>query len=228
MTKAWGFRLCGIGMVALLAAGGGGGGTDTTPPDPVTQSDAYYRYIEPKFVAMDTLLNGNSSTGQTAMNNTAFKTMPTTGTANFTGYAGLTVDDPTTNQPSIHVDGTAVVTANFATASVSGSMTNFVGTTVDNTTHDLAGPAASYAGTLTLTNGCIGLSTCPNVTRPNQFSANVDGTLTGEGNTIVTSREVVGDFKGNPIKGISVNGLTNLTTLNGVTTNSNFLLVGTR
>jgi hypothetical protein len=220
----------GAASLLLLAACGGGSGSAAgvtqSATGPTAQSDPvdyFNQVVGPGYQQYESDLVGNSYTGTTGLPNTAFKGMPTGGTATYRGYALViaNADGTVAGQPKIGVEGTATLTADFGNGTLAGSATNFVGTTIsgkDSKTgaYQLAKAPAYYAGTVTIKDGCIGVATaCSNVTRPNEFSANYSGTLTGEGNKITTNGQVLGEFKGTPIQGAVLGTNTGATTLNG-------------
>ncbi len=220
MTKASAVPLSVFGLVALLAGCGGGG---ATLPTPQSDPDAYFsQVVGPGYDATRLLLDGDGTTANPGLGNTAFTRMPTKGSATYTGFAllGVNRDGTDATGPRLGLEGTASLTADFAQSTITGQVTNLVGGSTgpfDSTTnkYPLTGPAQYYAGTIDITNGCIGKTTCANVTRPNQMAADFSGTLTGEGNTITTNGVLQGDFKGNPIKGIAAQAISGTLTVNG-------------
>lgn len=228
-------RVAAVGAVLLLAGCGGSGATAgagaassgcgcgsstqvTAASDPV---DYYNNVLVPGYNSYHDELYGDTYTGATAMANTT--TMPTTGTATYTGYAAVAgnYDNAVTTQPNIVAVGTAELSADFGTGSLSGSATNFVGGPFgppDPKTGNRT-PTAKvqyYAGTVTVSNGCIGTANgCSNVTQPYQVSANYKGTLTGGGNTVAVSGQALGDFKGTSAQGVTLLTNTGTVTLNG-------------
>ncbi len=229
MTMALGLPLSAIGLVALLAGCGGGG---APLPTPQTDPDAYFnQVIEPGYDADRLRLVGDGTTANPGLGNTAFTRMPTTGSATYTGYAllGVNLDGADATGPRLGLEGTASMTADFAQGAITGQATNFVGGNTgpfDSTTnkYPLAAPAQYYPGTIDITNGCIGKTTCANVTRPNQMAADFSGTLTGGGNTVTTSGVLQGDFKGNPIKGIAAQAISGTLAVNGTAVPGGFFV----
>jgi hypothetical protein len=212
--------MAGVGMLA----GCGGGGSSAVPPTAQSDPAAYFnQVVGPGYTADRVALVGDANTGAVGLPNTAFDKMPAAGKATYTGYALVGVNrngaDPT--GPKLDLQGTATLSADFAANAISGQATNFVGTSVgtQNPTtgeYPLTGPAQTYAGTINVTNGCIGVAAgCANVTRPNQFSAGFGGTLTGEGNTVDLSGSLLGDFKGSPIAGVAAQGTLASVKVNG-------------
>lgn len=158
------------GLTAVGQAGTG------TPQEVFATADA-------EFAAIDTRLAG--------LFNTAFVPplivgMPDMGTATYTGGTRLTL--ATAGQPT-QVFGAASLTADFAADTISGTVTNFIGT-------DRTGNAALYSGNLTLAGGVIGAGV------PNNFSIGYSGALTGNGEAIaLTAGLIEGKFKGDSAGG---------------------------
>lgn len=236
MTRIW--WVATVSLLAVANCGGGGGATNAGTTVPPTASltaqndpaDYFSQVIAPGYTQYRSDLIGDTNTGSTGLPNTAFTGMPASGTATYNGYALLAInrDATVSGQPRLGVEGTATMTADFANHAISGSATNFVGGSVtgqDPTTgyYTPAGPANYYAGTIQITNGCIGNTAgCSGVTRPNQYSAQFSGALNGEGNSIVTSGSLLGDFKGTPIQGVTAITQTATTTVNGTVLPSGF------
>ncbi|MBT8459947.1 MAG: hypothetical protein KJN60_09785, partial [Boseongicola sp.] len=85
--------------------------------------------------------------------------------------------------------GEAVVDADFATSSLTGTGSEFVG-------QDRDGAFDHYAGTIGLSDGKIGIN------RPNDFRIDYSGILTGNHEAIGLGGTIEGDFKGDPIRGL--------------------------
>lgn len=118
--------------------------------------------------------------------NTSFVGMPTVGSATYNGYAVIKHTNGVIDDAQFL--GDAQITADFGAGTVSGQASNFEGWHND-------GPLGSYAGTVTLSGGVIGMS------RPNDLGAFINGTLVQGPDTIVISGGMFGDFKGTPILG---------------------------
>lgn len=192
-----------LSSAVWLAACGGSGGSSTgvageppiLPPS-ATPSEAF----------------GFSDTGYTqrtaalgARSNTAFvapliEGMPDSGTAFYDGL--VRVDLNTTGADTI-LFGQARVEADFDAQSLSGDVSDVVG-------RDSGGDVAAYAGDLALTNGDIG------VNRPNDFTLDYGGTLTGNGETIALSGTLAGDFKADPILGLLGSDTSPIATVDGL------------
>ncbi len=111
--------------------------------------------------------------------NTSFVSMPTTGTAIYSGYAGLTA---ATERLQTALIGDVVIQANFGTGVINGSINNFEGGTDPD-------QAVTYEGSLDLS-GEIGQ------TQPNDFDATFVGTLMGEGQELYAYGQLDGEFHG--------------------------------
>lgn len=210
--------MCLSGLVALSACGGSGA------IDSVTNPDAFYRTNQPLQNDMTTTLNG--------LSNSAFTAVQTTGTATYNGYTKVVVDTPTT---PIELLGLAAMNANFTTQTISGNLTNFAGNYQDTTTTPvtLVPPAVSYAGSIAVTNGCIGVTNGCTATRANQFVADFNGTLTGQGNTLGLTGGLTGDFKGTTNAGTQTVGIlatatSGAPTLNGSPENGQLFIAAAR
>lgn len=170
-------RICTVfaGMMALS----GCLGSEPPAPQPSFSQEAL------SFIDTGTQLNG--------VFNTAFKGMPITGTARYNGQSGLVLTSAAGDDFLLLGDGALL--ADFQNGTMDGTLGSFRGVILPGG----AGPAGAvtdYAGTIVLANGAIG------VTRPNDFDADFDGTLTGGGNVIFVTGDIYGDFKGTPIRGL--------------------------
>ncbi len=226
----------GVAVLGMLSGCGGGGETPVT-----AQSDpsAYYNTVlSPNYNAQRIALNGDVNTGQAPLANTTYPGaphgMPTSGSATYNGYMLVNAnrDGSTAGSPRLSMEGTASVNANFTAATITGSATNFVGGVVTPDPTNVEHPfkfvnsPVNYTGTLAITGGCIGVSaSCAAVTRPNQFEANVAGTLTGEGNTVTTNTNILGDFRGSPIQGVWAANVQAANTINGAPVLGSMFLV---
>jgi hypothetical protein len=139
--------------------------------------------------------------------------MPDTGQVTYNGASGVIVETPTS---ITLLAGDARVVADFATNTLSGNMSNFIGVTGPNTddpSEEVLDSATAYTGELSVTNGVIGSIVASGV------AADFGGTLTGQGNVIVIDGTMIGQFFGNPNPvGLLMNSneATTTTTLNGV------------
>lgn len=131
-----------------------------------------------------------------------------TGTATFTGEAGLIVDPTFVGQNLVGagttVVGDANINVNFQNDSISGSLTNFIGA-------DRRENVDTYTGSIRINNGVIGANS------PEQVTANYSGTLRGNNETVVVGGELFGSFSGNPgVRAISLAGFGDTGTVNGI------------
>lgn len=141
-----------------------------------------------------------------ALSSTVAGDIPTTGSATYTGVVGgaaqqseFVVGDPITFL------GDAQVDVNFATSTLTGTGTNFFGTT-GGTDPELV----LYSGTLQVTGGSFDNSD------PNSVVAQVDGTLTSSEHTIVVGSSASGGFAGSSAEGIGfITPETDAVTVNG-------------
>ena len=216
--------------VAVLGMLSGCGGGDSTPVTAQSDPAAYFNTVlKPGYDSLNATLTGyGTSPATTGMANTAGLNLQKSGTANFTGFAALSVNaaGAVATSPSLGMEGTATMAANFSTETVTGSLTNFVGTSVTPAPASSTAPLVftkapvNYAGTLTLT-GCIGTTNCTGPTGVTTFATNLTGTLTGENNTIVMNSTGAGQFKGTVAstgapKGAVIDGVRSIDTVNGV------------
>ncbi len=111
--------------------------------------------------------------------------LPLTGSATYTGYALVTLDDVAVQASVI---GVGDVTAEFADGTIAGQFDDFVGL-LDPKGGVLDGDVDSYFdGTLLITDGQIGS------TGPGAVTAGISGTLTGGGVQVGVDAELTGDF----------------------------------
>jgi len=137
---------------------------------------------------------GGSSTGATsfksietagnALSNEIFSvpytdpsTLPTSGSASYNGYIGVTVDN------AIDVAGELELTADFASDNITGSAFNFFDRNEN-----------AYAGTLEVSNG--GFDRTADTSSEFTFGADLDGTLSNSGENIQVDASLDGDFTG--------------------------------
>lgn len=115
-------------------------------------------------------------------------TMPAAGSASYTGWLAIT---PAT-APESHFLGEATVTADFDSRTMAGAASGFLG--VDENNH-----YDEYDGNIALANGDIG------VLAKSDFNIDANGTLTGNGNTVIVDATLYGSFLGPD--GESINAL---------------------
>lgn len=136
------------------------------------------------------------------------KVEATTGSASFSGYAGIVAGS---DYDATILVGDADVNVNFnGNGSVSGAITNISGAAGVNTYVTGTGTIDAYSGNIAISNGSVGSG--------NSMSANYSGTLRGNGDTLVVGGVMDGQFYGNPtIRALELNGL-DPATLNGGST----------
>ena len=133
------------------------------------------------------------------LSNTAFLDMPTGGAARFAGGAQLTVTPPSGDQGPRRYVGRANVGVDFASETVVGRVDQMI----------RRSNGRDIAGTLSIRNGDIG------VNRPNDFAADLRGTLRDGNATITMDSRILGDFRGTPVRGIAVRNNGSDATWNG-------------
>lgn len=107
-------------------------------------------------------------------------TMPTVGSATYLGYATVLADTPSATQ----LIGDAEVRANFTNGTVTGTLSDFVGT-VNGSDY------ANYSGTLALNNGTIGSGS------PSALQSDLSGTLSSTTDRLTVTGGVQGNFRNN-------------------------------
>jgi hypothetical protein len=206
MTKVevFGRLSCAAGVCLLLAACGGGGGDDDPPPTLSRQADAMVERLD-----RDAPFN-TGFTGQPGE-------MPTSGSATFSGFAGLDVK----GAEPVLLTGRATLTADFGAATISGAATGFEG--------ERGGALTRYAGTVRFVNGTIGTSPSVPGSVPNDIRFRYEGALVAPGTDIVVGSDATGKFRGTPIKGlVAASAPAAVAEVNGVTTQAPFALVAER
>lgn len=99
-----------LALVVLGGLAGCGGGTTTTAsgtPDPAT----VFQTQRAAFNTMYDNVLGNSSTGVTGLSHTSDSNMPTSGSADFSGYAKLRAGNAANPSPSFAAVGNATMLA---------------------------------------------------------------------------------------------------------------------
>lgn len=230
MVRSVGNVVC-LVVAAAGLAGCGGGGPVTAQSSPAIYYDSF---LQPGYEAQRTSLDGDSTTGQAALPNTSYTQMPTSGSATYKGYALLYANrtGAVTAAPRISLIGETTLTADFAKATMTGEAKNFVGGEItDNatkTSYVFTGRPVYYDGKLTMTDGCVGTTGgCANISRPNQFAGTLKGKLTGtDGNTLVTTARIQGDFRGTPIKGVYGQAISGPISINGTPVSGTLTITG--
>lgn len=203
-----------IAIVGLsLSACGGGGSGDDDPPDTNTGGGvtiSLAQEAETMLDRLDALAPFNTGfTGQPGE-------MPTSGSAEFAGFAGFDLG----GVDLISLTGRATLTADFANRTITGSATDFEA--------EGNGAVTPYAGTINFVNGSIGrLASVPGSV-PNDIRFRYEGRLDAPGSEIVAGADATGKFRGTPIRGLVAASETPATAtvlVNGVATPAPFALV---
>ncbi|MBV1868845.1 MAG: hypothetical protein KUG69_13215 [Marinosulfonomonas sp.] len=161
----WGLLAC----VFVAACGGGAaddGHSSTTPPP-----------TQPTYAGYEIASAGLHSTWDIVAA-TDPSTLPISGTAEFAGVIRLDVENST---GEISIDGALALQADFGTSSISGAASQFVD---EN--------EGVYSGDLSLTNGVI--DPAADLSTEYTFTGNLDGALTGAGETYAITSNLSGDF----------------------------------
>lgn len=186
--------MAGVLTLSLTGCGGSGSGA---PPAPASPPEDAFNFLATSYVGAEARLSARSNTAFVAP---FIEGMPTTGTATYEGNMSVAIATPGENTV---LYGVAVVDADFATSSLTGTGSGFVG-------QDREGSFDHYAGTIGLTDGKIGIN------RPNDFRVEYSGILTGNDEAIGLSGMIEGDFKGDPIRGLLGEDLSPIAVLDGV------------
>ena len=194
------------GLAALIltacGGGGGGGGGGGSGIDPrLARLDRYD--------AQRLMVLGDPGTGAVGMAVTDPGAMPTTGHAEFEGFATIRVE---TAEPLV-LYGDANISVTFDTSEVSGQMDRFFGTTG-------SGSAADYAGVLTIDGGTVGGGAA------NEVQFDYSGALTATGETLVFDGSAAGNFHGTPVAALSASDLEAVVMRNGDPVNATLIVVG--
>ncbi len=142
--------------------------------------------------------------------NTAWPSVPTSGSAKFDGYALAKLFDAGN---VYQITGSSTVDIDFGTKFASGSLSDFFGT-------DFDGNIDVYTGTIDMPFGSIA------VFDPNDIYISYAGTLEGNGDTIDLNGTLAGRFKGTPIVGIWLDDLVSTTSLNGSAIAGSLFVIG--
>jgi hypothetical protein len=189
------------GLCLALAGCGGGGGDDDRPATLSEQAVSMAKRLD-----RDAPFN-TGFTGQPGQ-------MPTSGSATFTGFAGVAVQG---TRP-VMLTGRATLTADFGASTISGRATGFEG--------ERNGSLTRYAGTINFVNGSIGQSPAVAGSVPNDIRFRYEGTLSAPGTEVVVGADATGKFRGTPIKGLVADSSAGaVAEVNGVTTPADFSLV---
>lgn len=140
--------------------------------------------------------------------NTAFRDMPQSGLASFTGSAQLIVGRGNDRERYV---GRTNVGIDYGRGQFIGRVDNFVA----------RGDRRDIGGDLRISDSAVG------VNRPNDFTASYSGTLRDGDDRIVVDAEMLGDFKGTPIRGMVGTGRGDGVTVNGADTFHRFDMIVT-
>lgn len=138
------------------------------------------------------------------MHPTVWDAMPTAGSAEFTGTGNFYIDRVRETQgDGIFVLGDATITADFADAKITGQITNFVGATnvylneADEILLDsVRSVDVSGRIDLGLNESVIGDDAGTRTSRPNDWYADYEGTLTADGEVYALDGDIDGQFYG--------------------------------
>jgi hypothetical protein len=120
--------------------------------------------------------------------------VPSSGTANFQGFAGFVLD---TGAVPLTLIGDTAMSVDFGSRKLTGEMTNFFG--------DSGGALADYTGKVAIVGGEIGFDVPRGTTVPNDVRFGYAGALSGQGNLVELDGAMSGKLKGTPIRGILAN-----------------------
>ena len=178
-------------VLALAACGGGG-------------SDGGGSGIDPRLARLDIYeaqrvrILGDPGAGAMGMAQTDPGAMPTSGSADFTGFVSIRVESAT----PMTLFGGAGISVGFDTQEVTGRMDSFFGT---NST----GSVVDYSGAIAIDGGSVG------ATAGNSLTLDYAGALTTTGETLVFDGTATGSFLGTPIGAISLSELEAVVDHNG-------------
>jgi hypothetical protein len=173
MTMTWTKGLAVAGLAALT------GCEEFSFTDSTTTEDEAYLALQAETLALRDATEFLSVTDAVDL--------PTTGSATYEGTALIAMDAPTGGVAS-ELIGDASIVADFEAATVSGQADGFYGTVN-------GGDVAAFEGTIFVSQGTIDSSNVGN----DQIAADVNGTLSGGGDTLVVDGAVAGNFLGDPL-----------------------------
>jgi hypothetical protein len=169
----WTKGLAVAGLAALT------GCEEFTFTDPATTEDEAYLALQAETLALRDATEFLTVTDAVDL--------PNTGSATYEGTALIALDAPTGGVAS-ELIGDASIVADFEAATVSGQADGFYGTVN-------GGDVAAFEGTIFVSQGTIDSSNVGN----DQITADVNGTLSGGGDTLVVDGAVAGNFLGDPL-----------------------------
>ncbi len=173
MTMTWTKGLAVAGLAALA------GCEEFSFSDPATTEDEAYLALQAETLAL------RDATEFLAVTDAV--DLPTTGSATYEGTALIALDAPAGGVAS-ELIGDASIVADFEAATVSGQADGFYGTVN-------GGDVAAFEGTIFVSQGTVDSSNVGN----DQIAADVNGTLSGGGDTLVVDGAVAGNFLGDPL-----------------------------
>lgn len=209
-----------VGFSLLSACGGSSTGVTTTPTPTQPTTPASTQTDLQRFTSLSNEFDSTLDSID-AMNVSSASTMNNaSGTASFSGQGGLIANPTFVGDNFLYagatVIGDATINVNFNNDTIGGSVTNFVG--VDRTE-----TVDAYTGTITINNGFIG------ETSPSLLTANYNGTLTGNGDTVVVRGGLEGQFSGNPgVRAVTLVGAGDTGTVNGTGSGSILVIAANR
>jgi hypothetical protein len=148
---------------------------------------------------------GDDETGVIGMAPSPEAIIPVTGTADFSGFATIRVENP---DAALVLYGDTLVTVGFDTGAATGAMTAFFGT-------NATGDVVDYAGEILIDTGAIGTG----------ISLEYGGALTEGINTLVFDGTLAGVFLGDPVTALSASDLEAGIYYNGALLDGTFVVV---
>ena len=166
------------GALGLAILAGSAGCDQFAFDDPPTTDEQAFLALQQETLALQ------DATGN--LDVTPVADLPVVGSATYEGTARIALD-PLAGGTGSELIGEASITADFETATLTGQADGFYGTVN-------GGEVTSFGGTLFLSEGAIDASRAGG----DQIGANLNGTLSGGGNTLVVNGGITGNFLGDP------------------------------
>ena len=166
------------GALGLAILAGSAGCDQFAFDDPPTTDEQAFLALQQETLALQ------DATGN--LDVTPVADLPVVGSATYEGTARIALD-PLAGGTGSELIGEASITADFETATLTGQADGFYGTVN-------GGEVTSFGGTLFLSEGAIDASRAGG----DQIGANLNGTLSGGGDTLVVDGGVTGNFLGDP------------------------------
>lgn len=173
MSKTWTMGLAVAGLAVLA------GCEEFSFSDPATTEEEAYLALQAETLAL------RDTTELLAVTDAV--DLPVSGSATYEGTALIALD-ATSGGAASELIGDASIVADFEAATISGQADGFYGT-VDG------GDVAAFEGTIFVSQGTIDSSN----SGADQIAADVNGTLSGGGDTLVVDGAVAGNFLGDPL-----------------------------